>query len=150
VPPSADDDLVRRVLSMETWAVVGCSPDPERPSYGVAAFLLAQGRRVIPVNPACTTILDQRCYPTLGEIPADVPVDVVDLFRRTELADPHVDEAIERGVAAVWMQLGVLAHEAAARARAAGLDVVVDRCPRIEWPRLFPQQGGAPGEAGRL
>ncbi|MGK2949971.1 MAG: CoA-binding protein [Acidimicrobiales bacterium] len=147
--PSGDDDVVRRVLSMETWAVVGCSPDPDRPSYGVAAFLLAQGKRVIPVNPACTTILDQPCYPTLEEIPADVPVDVVDLFRRTELVGPHVDEAVSRGVSAVWMQLGVIDLAAAERARVAGLDVVVDRCPRIEWPRLFPRSGDTSG-GGRL
>ncbi len=145
----ADDDVVRRVLALETWAVVGCSPDPERPSYGVAAFLLAQGKRVIPVNPACATILDQPCFPTLAEIPADLTIDVVDLFRRTELVAPHVDEAIARGAQAVWMQLGVLDLESADRARAAGLDVVVDRCPRIEWPRLLPG-GDAPGGAGRL
>lgn len=149
MPLSDDDDVVRRVLSMETWAVVGCSPDPERPSYGVAAFLLAQGKRVIPVNPACATILDQPCYPTLAEIPAEEQVDVVDLFRRTELVGPHVDEAVARGASAVWMQLGVIDLDAADRARAAGLDAVVDRCPRIEWPRLFPRSGGASG-GGRL
>lgn len=143
--PSADDEVVRRVLSLETWAVVGCSPDPDRPSYGVAAFLLAQGKRVVPVNPACATILEQPCYPTLEAIPADVPVDVVDIFRRTELVGPHVDEAISRGAGAVWMQLGVLDLDAADRARAAGLAVVVDRCPRIEWPRVFSGTGGASG-----
>jgi len=144
----ADDDLVRRVLELETWAVVGCSNDPDRPSYGVAAFLLAQGKQVIPVNPACERILDQPCYPTLGAVPDDVAIDVVDLFRRTELVAPHVDEAIERGVAVIWMQLGVVDLDGAGRAQTAGLAVVVDRCPRIEWPRLFP--GGPGRDAGRL
>jgi predicted CoA-binding protein len=148
--PTPDDDVVRRVLELETWAVVGCSNDPQRPSYEVAAFLLAKGKRVIPVNPACEEILDQRCYPTLAAVPDDVEIHVVDLFRRTELAGAHVDQAVARGVAAVWMQLGVLALDAAGRARAAGLDVVVDRCPKIEWPRHFPRAGGTAGGPGRL
>ena len=118
-----------------TWAVVGCSPDPGRDSHGVAAFLQDRGKRVIPVNPnACPgSILGEECYPDLISI--GEPVEVVDIFRRSAFAGAHVDEAIAIGAQAVWMQLGVIDEEAAARARDAGLLVVMDRCPRIEWPR---------------
>jgi uncharacterized protein len=126
----------REVLErFTTWAVVGCSPNPQRDSYGVARFLQERGKRVIPVNPqACPgEILGQKCHPDLRSI--DEPVEVVDIFRRSELAGEHVDEAIEIGAQAVWMQLGVIDEQAAARAREAGLLVVMDRCPKIEWPR---------------
>jgi predicted CoA-binding protein len=118
-----------------TWAVVGCSPDPRRDSNSVAAFLQARGKRVIPVNPnACPgEILGQRCHPDLRSVRE--PVEVVDIFRRSEFAGAHVDEAIAIGAKAVWMQLGVIDDDAAARAREAGLLVVMDRCPKIEWPR---------------
>ena len=118
-----------------TWAVVGCSPDPDRDSHSVAAFLLAHGKRVIPVNPhACPgQILGQRCHPDLASV--GEPVEVVDIFRRSEFAGAHVDEAIAIGAKAVWMQLGVVDERAAERARQAGLLVVMDRCPKIEWPR---------------
>ena len=135
-PDPPDDATVRRVLDLEVWAVLGCSPDPERPSYGVAEFLLGLGKRVIPVNSACTEVLGQRCYPTLAAVPGEIDIEVVDVFRRSELAGAHVDEAVARGARAVWLQLGVIDTAAAARADAAGLDVVMDRCPRIEWPRL--------------
>jgi uncharacterized protein len=118
-----------------TWAVVGCSPDPRRDSHSVAAFLQARGKRVIPVNPrACPgEILGEECHPDLASI--DEPVEVVDIFRRSEFAGAHVDEAIAIGAKAVWMQLGVIDEQAAERAREAGLLVVMDRCPKIEWPR---------------
>ena len=118
-----------------TWAVVGCSPDPRRDSNSVAAFLQARGKRVIPVNPqACPgEILGEACHPDLASI--GEPVEVVDIFRRSEQAGAHVDEAIAIGAKAVWMQLGVIDEAAAARARDAGLLVVMDRCPKIEWPR---------------
>jgi hypothetical protein len=118
-----------------TWAVVGCSPDPGRDSHGVAAFLQDRGKRVIPVNPnACPgSILGEECYPDLTSI--GEPVEVVDIFRRSAFAGVHVDEAIATGAKAVWMQLDVIDEEAATRARDAGLLVVMDRCPRIEWPR---------------
>jgi predicted CoA-binding protein len=97
-------------------------------------MLQRRGHTVIPVNPLATEILGERCYPTLAAIPA--PVETVDIFRRADQAGAHVDEAVEIGAEAVWMQLGVIDEEAAARARAAGLRVVMDRCPAIELPRL--------------
>lgn len=124
------------MLDLRTWVVVGCSADPQRPSHGVARFLLEAGKVVVPVNPACDELLGQPCYPSLAEVPAEVDVDVVDLFRASDLVGRHVDEAIERGARAVWLQLGVVDEAAAARAEAAGLDVVMDRCPRIEAPRF--------------
>ena len=126
----------REVLErFATWAVVGCSPDPRRDSHSVAAFLQARGKRIIPVNPnACPgEILGEECHPELRAI--GEPVEVVDIFRRSEFAGEHVDEAIEIGAQAVWMQLGVIDEDAAERARQAGLLVVMDRCPKIEWPR---------------
>jgi predicted CoA-binding protein len=119
-----------------TWAVVGCSPDPRRDSNGVAAFLQSRGKQVVPVNPvACPgQILGEECHPDLASLPG--AVDVVDIFRRSEHAGVHVDEAIAIGAKAVWMQLGVVDEAAAARARDAGLLVVMDRCPKIDWPLL--------------
>lgn len=132
---SAED--VRAILDTHrVWAVVGCSPDPSRPSHSVARFLQGNGYRVIPVNPRATEILGERCYARLADVPAEEDVEVVDIFRRSALAGVHVDEAVEIGARAVWMQLGVIDHAAAARARDAGLRVVMDRCPAIELPRL--------------
>jgi uncharacterized protein len=130
-------DDVREILTgTRVWAVVGCSPDPGRPSHSVARFLQRSGYRVIPVNPAETELLGERCYARLADIPPDEGVEVVDVFRRAQLAGAHVDEAIAIGAQAVWMQLGVIDRAAAERARAAGLRVVMDRCPAIELPRL--------------
>jgi uncharacterized protein len=132
---TAHDDDVRAILTgTRVWAVVGCSPDPGRDSHRVASMLQRRGYTVIPVNPLATEILGERCYPTLGAIPG--PVETVDIFRRAEQAGAHVDEAIAIGAQAVWMQLGVIDEDAAERARAAGLRVVMDRCPAIELPRL--------------
>ena len=129
------DDAIDWCLSQpRTWAVVGCSPSPYRDSHGIAALLMAEGHTVVPVNPEADEVLGQRCYPSLYDVP--VPVEVVDLFRRSEAAGRHVDEAIEVGARAVWLQLGVIDHSAAERAAAAGLHVVMDRCPRIELPRM--------------
>ena len=119
-----------------TWAVVGCSPDPHRASHRVARFLQAHGYRVIPVHPGVDEILGERCWSRLEDIPAEEEVEVVDVFRRSDQAGRHVDEAIAVGAKAVWLQLGVIDEAAAGRAREAGLEVVMDRCPAIELPRL--------------
>ena len=129
------EDAIRWCLSEpRTWAVVGCSPSPHRDSHRIAELLRRSGHRVIPVNPAEDEVLGERCYPTVADI--GEPVDVVDVFRRSDAAGAHVDEAIETGAKAVWLQLGVIDRRAADRARAAGLHVVMDRCPAIELPRL--------------
>jgi predicted CoA-binding protein len=122
-------DAIRTVLAMRTWAVVGASPETFRDSNRIAAMMEARGYRVIRVNPNWDDAV-----PSLGEI--GEPVDVVDIFRRSDQAGTHVDEAIAIGARAVWMQLGVIDQDAADRARAAGLEVVMDRCPAIEMPRL--------------
>jgi uncharacterized protein len=135
--PSYADDFLRAILaSARTIAVVGASPRPQRPSHGVMRYLQGQGYRTIPVNPfaAGGTILGERCYAALAEIPE--PVDLVDIFRRSAAAGAAVDGAIAIGAKAVWMQLGVIDVAAAARAEARGLKVVMDRCPAIEIPRL--------------
>ncbi len=128
------DDIRAILAEPRTWAVVGCSPRPSRDSHRIAALLQRRGHRVIPVNPQASEILGERAYPALADVPE--PVDVVDVFRRSELAGAHVDEAIAIGAGAVWLQLGVVDEAAAERARAAGLRVVMDRCPAIEIPRL--------------
>ena len=131
--PEVDD--VRAVLTgTRVWAVVGCSPDPNRDSNRIASMLQRRGYRMIPVNPMATEVLGERSYPTLSSVPE--PVEVVDVFRRSSAAGAHVDEAVEIGARAVWMQLGVIDEAAAERGRAAGLRVVMDRCPAIELPRL--------------
>ena len=131
--PPVDD--ARAVLTgTRVWAVVGCSPDAGRDSHRIASMLQRRGYRVIPVNPMATEILGERCYPSLAAV--GEPVEVVDVFRRASVAGTHVDEAIEIGARAVWMQLGVVDEAAAERGRAAGLRVVMDRCPAIELPRL--------------
>jgi predicted CoA-binding protein len=138
-----DDDVREILTSTRVWAVVGCSPDPGRDSHRIAALLQRRGYRVIPVNPVADEILGERCYPDLRSIPAAEGVEVVDVFRRSEAAGAHVDEAIEIGASAVWMQLGVIDTAAAERGRAAGLRVVMDRCPAIELPRLAGFTGPA-------
>jgi predicted CoA-binding protein len=131
-----DEDIRWALTETRTWAVVGCSPNRHRDSHRIAALLQRRGFRVIPVNPAAGELLGERCYPSLDDIPEAEGVEVVDIFRRASVAGAHVDEAIAIGARAVWMQLGVIDHEAAARARAAGLRVVMDRCPAIELPEL--------------
>ncbi|MDQ3107026.1 MAG: CoA-binding protein [Actinomycetota bacterium] len=128
---------IRHVLEdLATWAVVGCSPDPRRDSHGVAEFLQRRGKQVIPIHPGEDEILGEPCYPDLASVPTDAGIEVVDIFRRSSQAGIHVDEAIALGAKAVWLQLGVIDEEAAARARAAGVIVIMDRCPKIEWPQL--------------
>lgn len=123
------------VEQARTIAVVGLSANPERPSYQVASYLQAQGYRIVPVNPNAAEVLGEKAHPGLSSIP--VPVDVVDIFRRPEDVPPIVEEAIDIGAKAVWMQLGIVHEEAARRAREAGLDVVMDRCLMVEHGRLL-------------
>jgi uncharacterized protein len=139
------DAYLRDVLSgVHTIAVVGASPRAHRPSHGVMRYLQRQGYRAIPVNPfaAGATILGETCYASLAEIPLDRtgPIDMVDIFRRSETAGAVVDEAIalgaKPGIKAIWMQLGVVDPAAASRAEANGIRVVMNRCPAIEIPRL--------------
>jgi len=132
----ADPNTIERVLRHQVWAVVGLTANPARPAYGVGRFLQAHGRTVVPVNPKGEAVHGEPGYRTLADIP--FPVDVVDVFRRSERAGGHVDEAVQAGAKAVWLQLGVIDRAAADRAAAAGLDVVMDRCPAIEWPAHGP------------
>ncbi|MBL9053071.1 MAG: CoA-binding protein [Tabrizicola sp.] len=130
------DAEIRDILtSVKTIALVGWSPKPDRPSHGVAAYLKRRGYRVIPVNPgqAGQVALGETVVATVAEAG---PVDMVDIFRRSEEAGAVVDEAIAHGAKVVWMQLGVIDEAAAERARQAGLRVVMNRCPAIEIPRL--------------
>jgi hypothetical protein len=131
-----DQDLRHILTTTRRIAVVGASPKPERPSHSVMRFLIDRGFEVYPVNPgqAGQTLLDRPVHAHLRDIPAQI--DMVDIFRRSEEAGPIVDEAIGIGAKTVWMQLGVVDEAAAARAREAGLAVVMDRCPAIDMPRL--------------
>jgi predicted CoA-binding protein len=134
---SADmDAAIAMILERcRTFAVVGASPRAHRPSNGVMQTLIANGYDVVPVNPTCDEVLGRRSYPDLATAAAAHPIDVVDIFRRSELAGDHVDEAIAIGARAVWLQLGVIDVAAARRASDAGLAVVMDRCPAIELRR---------------
>ena len=136
MPLTTDADIRALLTSARTVAVVGASDRPDRPSYGVMAFLQRHGYRVIPVNPQITGahVHGEFVFRDLGQL-GDA-IDIVDIFRRPQAAGEAVDEAIAVGAKAVWMQLGVVNHEAAARAEAAGLKVVMDRCPAIDIPRL--------------
>lgn len=138
------DDIskLRRILrEVRTVAVVGLSAQWHRPSYFAAKYLQEHGYRVIPVNPAYESVLGERCYKSLADIP--VKVDVVDCFRRSEEIPALADQAIAIGAKVLWMQLGVRHAEARARAEAAGLQVVEDRCMKIEHARLFGGLGWA-------
>jgi uncharacterized protein len=140
---SYSDDYLREILtSVRTIAVVGASPRHERPSHRVMAYLQRRGYRTIPVNPfaAGGTINGETVYASLAEVPE--PIDMVDIFRRPEAAGATVDAAIAVGARIAWMQLGVRDAAAAARAEAAELKVVMNRCPAIEIPRLgLPSRG---------
>jgi uncharacterized protein len=133
----SSEEAIREVLTAtRTWAVVGCSPDARRDSHRIARLLHERGFRVIPVNPTVHELLGERCYPSVLDIPPAEQVEVVDIFRRSDQAGTHVDEAIRIGARAVWLQLGVIDEAAAQRALDAGMLVVMDRCPAIELPRL--------------
>ncbi len=129
-------DLIDKILrESKTVAVVGLSPDQARDSHRVARYLLEAGYRIIPVNPMMDEVLGQKSYPDLKSVPE--PIDVVDIFRRSEYVRPIVEEAIERGVESIWMQDGVINEEAAELARHAGIPVVMDNCMMREHRRRF-------------
>ena len=138
-----DEELRALLASVTTIAIVGVSKNEIRPSFYVARYLKLKGFRILPINPAYAgeTVLGETVYPDLASIPASVgDVHMVDIFRRSALVGPVVDEALahlaDRGLRAIWMQIGVINEAAAQRAEAAGLTVVMDRCPKIEYQRL--------------
>jgi predicted CoA-binding protein len=136
MPLTRDEDIAEMLRGAQTFAMVGASDSPDRPSFGVMKFLQDQGYRVIPVNPRITGehVHGEYVWRELSQI--GEPIDIVDIFRKSEAVGPIVDEAIAVGAKAIWMQLGVEDHAAAARAEDAGLKVVMNRCPKIEFRRL--------------
>jgi predicted CoA-binding protein len=136
MPLTKDEDIAELLRTTRTIALVGASDRPDRPSYGVMRFLQNHGYRVFPVNPQITGehVHGEYVWRELSQI--GEPIDMVDIFRRPMAAGEAVDEAIAAGAKSVWLQMGVINHEAAARAEAAGLKVVMDRCPKIDIPRL--------------
>jgi uncharacterized protein len=131
------DNLLRRLLTdARTIAVAGLSANPDKDSHRVARYLQDHGYRIIPVNPTASEILGEKAYASLTDIPPDISIDIVDIFRKPEDAGPVAVEAVKRGAKAVWMQLGIV-HEAAAEAvRKAGIPVVMDKCIKVEHARL--------------
>ena len=133
--PWLDDDHIRFMLEeCETWAVVGLSGDPSRTAYSIARFLQDHGKRIVPVHPEANHVLGEDGYPSLAEIPFEV--DVVDVFRRSAAAGEFADQAVAVGAKGVWFQLGVVDQEAFRRTTDAGVPMVMDTCPVMEWPRL--------------
>ncbi len=148
MPLTADADIKALLEGARTIALIGASDRPNRPSYGVMAQLQAHGYRVIPVNPQITGehIHGEFVFRDLSQLGDQI--DIVDIFRNSAAAGEAVDQAIAAGARAVWMQLGVINHDAAARAEAAGLQVVMDRCPAIDIPRLGVAPIGATSDPG--
>jgi len=144
-----DIATLRRILgTCKTLAVVGLSPQWHRPSFFAAKYMQGHGYRIVPVNPTATEILGERSYPSVTAAAQALAregqrIDLVDCFRRSEDIPPIADEAIEIGARCLWMQIGVINEAAAAKAQAAGLDVVMDRCVKIEHARLFGGLGWA-------
>ena len=133
---SNDSAHLRQLLDRNRRvAVVGLSANEMRPSYFAAKYLLDHGYDVVPVNPNYKEVLGQKCYASLEDIPG--PIDVVDLFQRADQVMPFVEQAIRIKARVVWMQIGIINEAAAEKARAAGLDVIMDRCMKIEYARLF-------------
>ena len=132
--PWLDPDTIGSLIEKyDTWAVVGLSGNPHRPAFRVAEFLQGQGKRIVPIHPNAPTVLGEQGYATLADVPFDI--DVVDVFRRTEAAGEFADQAVKVGAKAVWFQLGIVDEAAYERTTATGLPMVMDTCPKIEWPR---------------
>ncbi len=137
--PWLDRENIRFMLEeSEVWAVVGLSGDHSRTAYQIASYLQQRGKRIVPVHPQAPTVLGERGYATLADVPFDV--EVVDVFRRSEAAGPFADQAVQIGAKGVWFQLGVVDQAAFERTTAAGVPMVMDTCPVIEWPRLGPRR----------
>ena len=134
--PSEAEAMADILTHYRTVAVVGLSPKPHRDSYGVARYMQAQGWRIVPINPNAAEILGEKAYPTLEEAARHEPIALVNVFRNSADVPPVVDAAIAIGAKALWLQLGVVHDAAAAKARAAGLVVVQDRCLKVEWARF--------------
>jgi len=133
-----NDQALEEILkNCKTVAIVGISPKNDRPSHRVAAFLQSKGYRILPVRPDEESILGERVYRCLSEIPKEIEIDIVDIFRKSEEVPPIVEEAIQRNAKVIWMQEGVIHPEAAQRAEKAGLRVVMDRCMKKEHQRLL-------------
>jgi len=132
-----DEELKETLRNVKTIAVIGISPKEDRPSYIVASYLKSKGYRVIPVRPDGEEILGEKVYHSLSEIPKEISVDVLDIFRKSEEVPPIVAEAIQRGIKVVWMQEGVIHKEAGEKAEKAGSKVIMDRCIKKEHQRLF-------------
>jgi predicted CoA-binding protein len=133
-PAWRDPATIRTMLEEgSTWAVVGLSGDPSRTAYRIAELLQRRGKRIVPVHPTAPTVLGEQGYATLAEVP--FPVDVVDVFRRSEAAGEFADQAVAIGAGGVWFQLGVVDHDAFRRTTEAGVPMVMDTCPAIEWSR---------------
>ena len=129
-----DDDALAYMLDeAQTWAVVGLADHRERTAYRIAALLAQRGKRIVPIHPDAPVVHGQQGYATLADVP--FPIDVVDVFRRSEAAGQFADEAVAVGAQAVWFQLGVIDEAAFERTRAAGLHMVMDTCPAMEWAK---------------
>ncbi len=137
MPEWLDADNIRFLLDdCETWAVVGLSGNPDRTAYRIAQMLQDRGKRIVPIHPEAPTVLGETGYATLADVP--FPVDVVDVFRRSEAAGEFADQAVAVGARGVWFQLGVVDHDAFRRTIKAGVPMVMDTCPAIEWGRRRP------------
>jgi hypothetical protein len=137
VPSWLARDNIRFMLQdCQTWAVVGLSGDPSRTAFRIAEYLQERGKRIVPIHPDANEVLGEVGYASLGEVPFEV--DCVDVFRRSDAAGEFADQAVAIGAKAVWFQLGVVDHDAFVRTTRAGVPMVMDTCPAIEWPRYVP------------
>jgi len=128
-----DPATIQSLLEGETWAVVGLSGNPDRTAYRIAELLQQRGKRIVPVHPDAPEVLGEQGYASLADVP--FPIDVVDVFRRSESAGEFADQAVAVGATGVWFQLGVIDHDAFRRTTEAGVAMVMDTCPAIEWGR---------------